>query len=129
MIRRPPRSTRTDTLFPYTTLFRSPDNVDAWRGLGALAAAQGQATEQTAAQFMIDRVTLYSSDDLYVQREINRSLDTWIAEQRNLPDANPTQLAYADPPSSLDRTSVEEGKSGHSVKITVIAIERTKKKQ
>src|SRR3546814_5629748 len=28
MIRRPPRSTRTDTLFPYTTLFRS---YDAWR--------------------------------------------------------------------------------------------------
>src|SRR3546814_19687722 len=25
MIRRPPRSTRTDTLFPYTTLFRSPN--------------------------------------------------------------------------------------------------------
>src|SRR3546814_9996250 len=24
MLRRPPRSTRTDTLFPYTTLFRSP---------------------------------------------------------------------------------------------------------
>src|SRR3546814_19352179 len=29
MIRRPPRSTRTDTLFPYTTLFRSPRQ--AWR--------------------------------------------------------------------------------------------------
>src|SRR3546814_431427 len=29
MIRRPPRSTRTDTLFPYTTLFRSPDD-DGW---------------------------------------------------------------------------------------------------
>src|SRR3546814_20049698 len=29
MIRRPPRSTRTDTLFPYTTLFRSePDVAD-----------------------------------------------------------------------------------------------------
>src|SRR3546814_15113765 len=26
MIRRPPRSTRTDTLFPYTTLFRSHDS-------------------------------------------------------------------------------------------------------
>src|SRR3546814_13805889 len=25
MIRRPPRSTRTDTLFPYTTLFRAPN--------------------------------------------------------------------------------------------------------
>src|SRR3546814_2422583 len=28
MIRRPPRSTRTDTLFPYTTLFRSLRAVD-----------------------------------------------------------------------------------------------------
>src|SRR3546814_15609669 len=28
MIRRPPRSTRTDTLFPYTTLFRSEGAVD-----------------------------------------------------------------------------------------------------
>src|SRR3546814_5618468 len=27
MIRRPPRSTRTDTLFPYTTLFRSRDRA------------------------------------------------------------------------------------------------------
>src|SRR3546814_9464611 len=34
MIRRPPRSTRTDTLFPYTTLFRSfPSHYEdmAWR--------------------------------------------------------------------------------------------------
>src|SRR3546814_6204482 len=35
MIRRPPRSTRTDTLFPYTTLFRSvamlrPDLIRSW---------------------------------------------------------------------------------------------------
>src|SRR3546814_1485013 len=37
MIRRPPRSTRTDTLFPYTTLFRSgfPPPIDA-SGLGLL---------------------------------------------------------------------------------------------
>src|SRR3546814_13913407 len=32
MIRRPPRSTRTDTLFPYTTLFRSGWNAEA--GIG-----------------------------------------------------------------------------------------------
>src|SRR3546814_11472181 len=34
MIRRPPRSTRTDTLFPYTTLFRSvviDDGADVYR--------------------------------------------------------------------------------------------------
>src|SRR3546814_14583410 len=36
-IRRPPRSTRTDTLFPYTTRFRSPMRAGSWRGekLGA----------------------------------------------------------------------------------------------
>src|SRR3546814_2970632 len=32
MIRRPPRSTRTDTLFPYTTLFRSHDVGGGFRG-------------------------------------------------------------------------------------------------
>src|SRR3546814_9146607 len=31
MIRRPPRSTRTDTLFPYTTLFRSGSAASAFR--------------------------------------------------------------------------------------------------
>src|SRR3546814_4001541 len=31
MIRRPPRSTRTDTLFPYTTLFRSAHLADVQR--------------------------------------------------------------------------------------------------
>src|SRR3546814_4162003 len=31
MVRRPPRSTRTDTLFPYTTLFRSRAGVPAMR--------------------------------------------------------------------------------------------------
>src|SRR3546814_13888207 len=31
MIRRPPRSTHTDTLFPYTTLFRSTDYYTDWQ--------------------------------------------------------------------------------------------------
>src|SRR3546814_16715585 len=38
MIRRPPRSTRTDTLFPYTTLFRSRDQK-ADQDLGAALLA------------------------------------------------------------------------------------------
>src|SRR3546814_1364962 len=44
MIRRPPRSTRTDTLFPYTTLFRSLDVgrlVDDDRGAADLRAGAG----------------------------------------------------------------------------------------
>src|SRR3546814_5424437 len=39
MIRRPPRSTRTDTLFPYTTLFRSIV-VRLWRDPYALVRAE-----------------------------------------------------------------------------------------
>src|SRR3546814_14630484 len=34
MIRRPPRSTRTDTLFPYTTLFRSGELVEGDDAVG-----------------------------------------------------------------------------------------------
>src|SRR3546814_5584538 len=37
MIRRPPRSTRTDTLFPYTTLFRSVPCLKAESGNGGVA--------------------------------------------------------------------------------------------
>src|SRR3546814_3599582 len=40
MIRRPPRSTRTDTLFPYTTLFRSR-RPRGGRGHGGTASAKG----------------------------------------------------------------------------------------
>src|SRR3546814_4023554 len=39
MIRRPPRSTRTDTLFPYTTLFRSSFWLGATGGSGKAARA------------------------------------------------------------------------------------------
>src|SRR3546814_10183320 len=44
MIRRPPRSTRTDTLFPYTTLFRSLARSAAQR-------EAGRRDEQCAEQF------------------------------------------------------------------------------
>src|SRR3546814_14210576 len=53
MIRRPPRSTRTDTLFPYTTLFRSADPSAARRphrlrypAAVAAAAATGDVVER-----------------------------------------------------------------------------------
>src|SRR3546814_505155 len=44
MIRRPPRSTRTDTLFPYTTLFRSPRVLrllPVWQTCGAARRRHG----------------------------------------------------------------------------------------
>src|SRR3546814_12213567 len=48
MIRRPPRSTRTDTLFPYTTLFRSSPGFvllreTMWMDVFRAAAAEGRS--------------------------------------------------------------------------------------
>src|SRR3546814_20898783 len=62
MIRRPPRSTRTDTLFPYTTLFRSVgamkypdgqevrlgDKVELWPGCCGAVVASLDAGEYSA---------------------------------------------------------------------------------
>src|SRR3546814_11695376 len=42
MIRRPPRSTRTDTLFPYTTLFRSGREKTGITPMNELTSIAGQ---------------------------------------------------------------------------------------
>src|SRR3546814_6096975 len=49
MIRRPPRSTRTDTLFPYTTLFRSPA-----AGLGLRHRPRGRRPGLLRGQRIVD---------------------------------------------------------------------------
>src|SRR3546814_6913634 len=46
MIRRPPRSTRTDTLFPYTTLCRSPAANASRAGAECRACGAGSAGER-----------------------------------------------------------------------------------
>src|SRR3546814_6737614 len=53
MIRRPPRSTRTDTLFPYTTLCRSQHGANPGAGFGGreiLAHDQGIGRHNTALE-------------------------------------------------------------------------------
>src|SRR3546814_12403261 len=60
MIRRPPRSTRTDTLFPYTTLFRSVQGVQdrvagpVGRGAGALRGALAVFGGHAAERALVD---------------------------------------------------------------------------
>src|SRR3546814_13431160 len=58
MIRRPPRSTRTDTLFPYTTLFRS-DGLDA-----AIALARAIDPALYAARLDQDKIFPIAARDL-----------------------------------------------------------------
>src|SRR3546814_12602475 len=50
MIRRPPRSTRTDTLFPYTTLFRSLQ-----RDVARLVAAHALALDEAEGHVLPHR--------------------------------------------------------------------------
>src|SRR3546814_4524869 len=59
MIRRPPRSTRTDTLFPYTTLFRSslfrPSIQREWEACTRMTAAPRHISELGTAAFLLPR--------------------------------------------------------------------------
>src|SRR3546814_7005736 len=63
MIRRPPRSTRTDTLFPYTTLFRSPRSImqDALMA-AVLDGIRAQITEKVGAIRDPDRSEEHTSE-------------------------------------------------------------------
>src|SRR3546814_11223379 len=57
MIRRPPRSTRTDTLFPYTTLFRSIQIADRLQTVSASRPFDGDLLNELkylAMQIMVD---------------------------------------------------------------------------
>src|SRR3546814_3220447 len=65
MVRRPPRSTRTDTLFPYTTLFRSRMGVDRFDsslgGLGGCPYAPG-ATGNACTEELVHKLELMCYD-------------------------------------------------------------------
>src|SRR3546814_2514247 len=82
MIRRPPRSTRTDTLFPYTTLFRS------WRiGLRRAGRGSGDARLSTA-ESRPDHHRLTGMASLHIHRLLDHPgmIDTvagWIDAERS----------------------------------------------
>src|SRR3546814_7204745 len=66
MIRRPPRSTRTDTLFPYTTLFRSSYGIGVSRLMGAIIEANHDANgiiwPESVAPYQVALINLRADD-------------------------------------------------------------------
>src|SRR3546814_19618645 len=123
MIRRPPRSTRTDTLFPYTTLFRSLDERqrrtlltlrhtrDGRNGDAALARDVGGALSrqgQKCGKFHTDRIMPHR------QRNLNPLLPNGSARQllargaKGGPYEEQHQGAHADARYHARRTRVEK---------------------
>src|SRR3546814_19287442 len=84
MIRRPPRSTRTDTLFPYTTLFRSAHVL-----LAGIFPAVRLVVERHAEQLepVVDQAVAEAGGDLFLQR-----LDFGIVEFDDLAPARVAQV-------------------------------------
>src|SRR3546814_1614623 len=69
MIRRPPRSTRTDTLFPYTTLFRSPVRWPVLlRGKGTRRAVQVKIAPLFFQSFL-HHIGRCSSGNVFIQKQ------------------------------------------------------------
>lgn len=73
---------------------RWPDNLEAWRRLADLERSNSNPVEAEAAEFMVERLRLYPSEELYVQRQVNAALKTYLEEQRALPGSNPSTQNY-----------------------------------
>src|SRR3546814_14502755 len=96
MSRRPPRSTRTDTLFPYTTLFRSirrlsPDTLLECVQAPALRVAPGTVEAvQAALALLLPRLRLVSAQ----QQQCSQRLEALLAAMSEAPpgDRKSTRL-------------------------------------
>src|SRR3546814_11549557 len=83
MRRRPPRSTRTDTLFPYTTLFRSPE--------AAPRPPQPSGSEESARKMPV------RFDEVLITLGIGASeLSAWIEQRWVLPVEVDGDLMFDD---------------------------------
>src|SRR3546814_18290237 len=112
MIRRPPRSTRTDTLFPFTTRFRSDAMTKmpkAWGGAAALAAGLMIAAGSAAAE------TVFLSSQLRPIEEAEKVRQVLLkdapVEADFIVDEPPMVINRVLAEAQADRKSVVSGKS------------------
>src|SRR3546814_12050637 len=116
MIRRPPRSTRTDTLFPYTTLFRSSHGNDmAERRYAEAGFDPGNARIAQLKRFVGEILTF--------PRHLSQHVSGFVLTEHRLDETLPIHNAAMTARTfiewdtndidarSLDRESVVSGKS------------------
>src|SRR3546814_15084497 len=100
MIRRPPRSTRTDTLFPYTTLFRS---AAGW------TFRKTRISEQF--DFSAAKAVLPEGADLLLLLRKNGTLRLFTPASRPTPEVDDIVISYASPQPSRGSQSGNETRS------------------
>src|SRR3546814_9301218 len=121
MIRRPPRSTRTDTLFPYTTLFRSVVAVGP--------AAAGECDRHRKRQRDPENTRLLIVEHIGVDRA---EPEIEIGEQRRLGDLDQKARephAHRGPARTLRRRSEEHTSELQSLMRISYAVFCLKKKK
>src|SRR3546814_19984660 len=104
MIRRPPRSTRKDTLFPYTTLFRSRGAQDRQHQVEAFTGAIGPEG-LTEVLLVVGKAGI--GGDVEQTEHANGGID----EEAGEGDLRPLQVALEEAVGQRDRKSVVSGKS------------------
>src|SRR3546814_6209327 len=77
MMRRPPRSTRTDTLFPYTTLFRS--RAIAVIGDGSMSAGMAYEAMNNAAAAGNRLIVILNDNDMSIAPPVG-GLSAYLAK-------------------------------------------------
>src|SRR3546814_13765660 len=99
MIRRPPRSTRTDTLFPYTTLFRS-DRLDSAAGNADIFAREQAAKRQALLHRRLSAEEDRRNEDHGRHRQEQRRHCTAAAGNalpKEVPDGTPLGERFTGP--------------------------------
>src|SRR3546814_16205477 len=103
MIRRPPRSTRTDTLFPYTTLFRSP------RALGSPLDI-GRHAERVSAKPEFSPILMLGNDRQAIVAILRIIPEATIVQLIDLPQPCPRRESEVQPrlTALLSRSRLDE---------------------
>src|SRR3546814_19803190 len=120
MIRRPPRATRTDTLFPYTTLFRSlgfavankladrPNKAIAVIGDGAMSAGMAYVAMNNAEAAGNRLIVLLNDNDMSIAPPVAgvSAFFAGIVSGRDLLAVRDTlRLWHVIPPQSIPKTA------------------------
>src|SRR3546814_1327650 len=121
MIRRPPRSTRTDTLFPYTTLFRSLDA--AQRALARAPDSRAALAESGIAEYWLG----YYHFEQHRLDDARRHWQAYLASSERLVQLQPDNPKWMVELRSEEHTS--ELQSLMRISYAVFCLKKKKKKK